>query len=327
MYGQIDFFNIFIKKMTKEKRKVWKFDVGEWSNGAQMVFKILVALVIAASTNIIISMCGDTPKMSSIRQENKRLEDKCRILFGKISSAERTIADLKHRDIYVYRPILGVDSLNITGVYSDYIDAKYAHLSADEYYGELSHDMWLKMDRLMRKIYYASISLDDTQKLSQEKTEYSSIIPSIWPIDRTKLRHVSSQFGMRLHPVFKTMRKHDGIDLTAPTGTAVYATANGSISLSRVQNGYGDIIEVNHGHGYTTRYAHLSARFVSEGDFVRRGQVIGEVGNTGTSTGSHLHYEVRYRNTPVNPVHYFDKDMSEERYLQIMEQLEGSRNN
>ena len=308
--------------MTQKKRKVLKFDASEWSRGTQIVARLFVALVIAASSNIIISFCGDTPKMSSIRRENKRLEDKCRILYGKISSAERTLADLRHRDQYVYRPILGVDSLNIPGIYSDYVSSKYEHLFEDEYYGEMSYDMWQEMDRLMRAIYYTSVALDATQKLSQEKAEYASIIPSIWPIDRTKLRNVSSQFGMRLHPVYKTMRMHDGIDLTAPTGTAVYATADGTIRHSRVMNGYGDIIEVDHGHGYTTRYAHLSARFVSEGDFVRRGQTMGEVGNTGTSTGAHLHYEVRYRSAPVNPVHYFDKDMSEERYVQIMEQLE-----
>lgn len=264
--------------------------------------------------------------MSNIRRENKRLEDRYRILQGKVASAERTIADLKHRDHYVYRQILGVDTLDIPEVYSDYVDAKYEYLNKDEYYGDLTHDTWLSMDRLMRKIYYASLSLDETQQLAQEKAEYSAIIPSIWPIDRTKLRRVGSLFGMRNHPILNIWRMHEGVDLTAPTGTAVYATADGKISISKVMRGYGEIIEVNHGHGYTTRYAHLSARFVKEGDKVSRGELIGEVGNTGTSTGAHLHYEVRYRNNPVNPVHYFDKDMSEEKYLEIMEQIESRLN-
>jgi murein DD-endopeptidase MepM/ murein hydrolase activator NlpD len=326
LYGRIDFFNIFIKKMSEEIRKVLKFNINERPRWVRIVVKLFVAMLIAASSNILISTIGDTPKMSSIRRENKRLEDKCRILYGKISSAERTIADLKHRDQYVYRPILGIDTLSIPGIYSDYVDAKYEHLLEDEYYGEISHDMWLRMDRLMRNIYYASVCLDATQKQAQEKAEYSAIIPSIWPIDRTKMRSVSSLFGMRHHPTLDTWRMHDGVDITAPTGTPVYATADGKIRLSRVQGGYGDLIEIDHGHGYSTRYAHLSARYVVEGDWVRRGETIGEVGSTGTSTGSHLHYEVRYRNTPVNPVHYFDKDMSEERYQEIMKQIESSRN-
>lgn len=291
-----------------------------------MAFRLFVAMIIAATSNILISSWTDTPKMSNIRRENKRLEDRYRILQGKIASAERTLSDLKHRDHYVYRPILGVDTLNIPEVYSDYLDTKYEYLTEDEYYGDVTRDAWVNLDRLMRKIYYASLSLDATQKLAQEKAEYSSIIPSIWPIDRTKLRKVSSLFGMRHHPTLDTWRMHDGVDLTAPIGTSVYATADGTISLSRVQGGYGDIIEINHGHGYTTRYAHLSARYVSEGDKVMRGQVIGDVGNTGTSTGPHLHYEVRYRNNPVNPVHYFDKDMSEESYKELMEQIESRLN-
>ena len=291
-----------------------------------MAFRLFVAMIIAATSNILISSWTDTPKMSNIRRENKRLEDRYRILQGKIASAERTLSDLKHRDHYVYRPILGVDTLNIPEVYSDYLDTKYEYLTEDEYYGDVTRDAWVNLDRLMRKIYYASLSLDATQKLAQEKAEYSSIIPSIWPIDRTKLRKVSSLFGMRHHPTLDTWRMHDGVDLTAPIGTSVYATADGTISLSRVQGGYGDIIEINHGHGYTTRYAPLSARYVSEGDKVMRGQVIGDVGNTGTSTGPHLHYEVRYRNNPVNPVHYFDKDMSEESYKELMEQIESRLN-
>ena len=312
--------------MWLKKLKMLKFDINEWSRGGRVLLKLFVALLIAASSNIIIASLGDTPKMSNIRRENKRLEDRYRILQGKVASAERTIADLKHRDHYVYRQILGVDTLNIPEVYSDYVDAKYEYLYEDEYYGDLTHDTWLSMDRLMRKIYYASLSLDETQQLAQEKAEYSAIIPSIWPIDRTKLRRVGSLFGMRNHPILNIWRMHEGVDLTAPTGTAVYATADGKISISKVMRGYGEIIEVNHGHGYTTRYAHLSARFVKEGDKVSRGELIGEVGNTGTSTGAHLHYEVRYRNNPVNPVHYFDKDMSEEKYLEIMEQIESRLN-
>lgn len=308
--------------MRGERGKILKFRPEEWSRGKRIVVKLLIAMVIAAASNILISLVSDTPKMSSIRRENKRLENKYRILRGKIASAERTLSDIKHRDQYVYRPILGIDTLNIPEVYSDYRDTKYERYALDEYYGELTHDAWLRMDRLTRKIYYASLCLDSTQKLAQEKAEYSNIIPSIWPIDRTKLRKISSLFGMRHHPTMGIMRMHDGVDLTAPVGTSVYATADGTISISRVMGGYGDIIEVNHGYGYTTRYAHLSARHVKEGDKVTRGQVIGDVGNTGTSTGAHLHYEVRYRNSPVNPVHYFDKDMSEESYKEVMKQIE-----
>jgi murein DD-endopeptidase MepM/ murein hydrolase activator NlpD len=283
-------------------------------------------MLIAACSNMLFSATLDTPKLSSIRRDNKRLEKRFEILQGKVASAERILADIKHRDQYVYRPLLGVDTINIPAVYSDYLDSKYEVLLEDEYYGEVTIAAWKRMDQLMRSIYYSSLALDTTQKLAENKEEYSSIIPAIWPIDRTKLKNVSSLYGMRNHPTLGIWRMHEGVDLTAPIGTSVYATGNGTVSQSQVRNGYGELIEIDHGFGYKTRYAHLSARFVKPGDKVTRGQVIGEVGNTGVSSGPHLHYEVRYRENTVNPIHFFNKDMSAESYKEIMEQLEKSSN-
>jgi murein DD-endopeptidase MepM/ murein hydrolase activator NlpD len=283
-------------------------------------------MLIAACSNMLFSATLDTPKLSSIRRDNKRLEKRFEILQGKVASAERILADIKHRDQYVYRPLLGVDTLNIPAIYSDYLDSKYEVLLEDEYYGEVTIAAWKRMDQLMRSIYYSSLALDTTQKLAENKEEYSSIIPAIWPIDRTKLKNVSSLYGMRNHPTLGIWRMHEGVDLTAPIGTSVYATGNGTVSQSQVRNGYGELIEIDHGFGYKTRYAHLSARFVKPGDKVTRGQVIGEVGNTGVSSGPHLHYEVRYRENTVNPIHFFNKDMSAESYKEIMEQLEKSSN-
>ena len=290
------------------------------------MFKLFVAMLIAALSNMLFSATLDTPKLSSIRRDNKRLEKRFEILQGKVASAERILADIKHRDQYVYRPLLGVDTLNMPAVYSDYLDSKYEAMLEDEYYGEVTIAAWKRMDRLMRSIYYSSLALDTTQRLAENKEEYSSIIPAIWPIDRTKLKNVSSLYGMRNHPTLGIWRMHEGVDLTAPTGTSVYATGNGTVSQSQVRNGYGELIEIDHGFGYKTRYAHLSARFVKPGDKVTRGQVIGEVGNTGVSSGPHLHYEVRYRESTVNPIHFFNKDMSAESYKEIMEQLEKSSN-
>ena len=300
----------------------FKFEPQSWPKEWRRVFKLFVAMLIAALSNMLFSATLDTPKLSSIRRDNKRLEKRFEILQGKVASAERILADIKHRDQYVYRPLLGVDTLNIPAVYSDYLDSKYEAMLEDEYYGEVTIAAWKRMDRLMRSIYYSSLALDTTQRLAENKEEY----PAIWPIDRTKLKNVSSLYGMRNHPTLGIWRMHEGVDLTAPIGTSVYATGNGTVSQSQVRNGYGELIEIDHGFGYKTRYAHLSARFVKPGDKVTRGQVIGEVGNTGVSSGPHLHYEVRYRESTVNPIHFFNKDMSAESYKEIMEQLEKSSN-
>lgn len=292
----------------------------------RLALRLLVALLIAVISNILISSWFDTPKMASIRRQNQRLKAEYSILQGKIRSAEHLLADIKHRDQFVYRPLLGIDTLNIPQVYSEYNDSKYASFQGDEY-SEIITEGWKSLDQLTRSIYYASLSLDDTQDLAENKEEFSTVIPAIWPIDRTKLKNVSSLYGMRVHPRYGYWKMHEGIDLSAPKGTPVYATGNAVVTRSSWQPGYGQLIELNHGFGYKTRYGHLSKRHVSPGDSVTRGQVIGEVGNTGVSSGSHLHYEVRFRDKTVNPIHYFNKDMSPESYMDLMNQLDNSTQN
>lgn len=292
----------------------------------RLALRLLVALLIAITSNILISSWFDTPKMASIRRQNQRLKAEYSILQGKIRSAEHLLADIKHRDQFVYRPLLGIDTLNIPQVYSEYNDSKYASFQGGEY-SEIITEGWKSLDQLTRSIYYASLSLDDTQDLAENKEEFSTVIPAIWPIDRTKLKNVSSLYGMRVHPRYGYWKMHEGIDLSAPKGTPVYATGNAVVTRSSWQPGYGQLIELNHGFGYKTRYGHLSKRYVSPGDSVTRGQVIGEVGNTGVSSGSHLHYEVRFRDKTVNPIHYFNKDMSPESYMDLMNQLDNSTQN
>lgn len=300
--------------------------IKRWPRGYRIVLRIFIALVIAVATNLAISSVVDTPKMSKIRRDNNRLVREHAILMEKIAASGQILEDIKHRDHYVYRPLLGVDTIgdpDILRVYSDYNDSKYVCYAGDKY-SELIEQGWRNLDKLTRQIYYASISLDDTQEMATHKEEFSTVIPAIWPIDRTKLRSVSSLYGMRRHPRYGTWRKHEGVDLAAPKGTPVYATGNAVVSESRWRNGYGNLIELNHGFGYKTRYGHLSKMYVKEGDSVTRGQVIGEVGNTGVSHGSHLHYEVRFRDNTVNPIHYFNKDMSPEAYVELMSQIEES---
>ena len=303
--------------------------VKRWPRGYRIMLRMAIALVIAIALSYTISSFVDTPKMHRIRKENLRLEREYTILREKIEASEQVLADIKHRDHYVYRPLLGIDTLSgadIMRVYSDYNDDKYAAYGSDKY-GTIIAEGWREIDNLTRHIYYASVSLDDTQDMATNKEEFSTVIPAIWPIDRTKLRSVSSLYGMRKHPRYGVWRKHEGVDLAAPKGTPVYATGNAVVSQARWRNGYGQLIELNHGFGYKTRYGHLSKMYVKEGDSVTRGQVIGEVGNTGVSVGSHLHYEVRFRDNTVNPIHYFNKDMSPEAYIELMKQIEESTAN
>lgn len=282
--------------------------------------KFLIGFILVSLLNGIFSIYFDTPKMARIRRRNEQIERRYRILDDKILAAERTLDDIKHRDNYVYRPLLGIDTLDIAGVYREYSDQKYAGLEGDRY-SPLMTDTWRRLDRLTRQMYLASVSLDATQDLAENKELFSTVIPAIWPIDRTKLNYVSDLYGWRMHPRHHVWKFHEGVDLAAPTGTPVYATGNGVVMESGTANGYGKIITVNHGFGYRSRYAHLSKQFVAKGDSVTRGQVIGEVGATGIVTGPHLHYEVLYMGHTVDPINYFNKDMSAEAYADLMQQL------
>lgn len=291
--------------------------------GYSVVMRLLLSLVIAVAANMLLTTWFDTPKMAKIRRENRHLVAQYGILQDRILSAEQMLKDVKHRDQYVYRPLLGVDTLDIPQVYAEYNDSKYADLPDGEY-SDAIIDGWKSIDKLTRELYYASLALDTTQDLAENKEAFSTVIPAIWPIDRTKLNYVSSLYGMRQHPRYGYWRMHEGVDLSAPKGTPVYATGNAVVLRSGWRPGYGELIELNHGFGYKTRYGHLSKRYVQAGDSVTRGQVIGEVGNTGISSGAHLHYEVRFRDNTVNPIHYFNKDMSPEAYIDLMKQLEES---
>ncbi len=286
----------------------------------RIAIRLGISLLIAIILNIAITSVTDTPEMVQIRQDNHHLENKLSALQQKIASAQRTLDDIIQRDQQVYRPLLGIDSLHIAQIYAEYNDSKYADLQEDELYGEAIRQTWLDIDKLYRRVYYTSLCLDQTQALAEHKEEYSFVIPALFPIDRTKLRRMSSPYGYRVHPVLKYRTMHDGVDLAAPTGTDVYATGNGTVVKAQREAAYGNLIEINHGFGYRTCYAHLSKIFVKEGDSVKRGQVIGHVGSTGRSTGPHLHYEVRYRGTPVNPEIYYDKNQD----ITLVEQIQPS---
>ena len=311
-------------KQRQEPRR--RFSPKHWRRGYRIAYKLFVALVIALVSNLLISTWFDTPKIAKIKRDNLRIENQYRILAEKITSAEHTLADIKHRDQFVYRPLLGIDTLNIPQVYAPYNNSKYARFEGDSY-ASLIEESWRQLDRLTKGIYYASLALDSTQDMAENKEEFSANIPAIWPIDRTKLKYVSSLYGMRNHPKYGRWKMHEGIDLSSPKGTAVYATGNAVVVRAEWRPGYGQLIELNHGFGYKTRYGHLSKMFVQRGDSVTRGQVIGEVGNTGISSGAHLHYEVRFRDNTVNPIHYFNADMSPEAYIELMNQLQMADEN
>ena len=292
-------------------------------NRYNILRQVLIGFILISILNMAISYLFYTPKMHRLAAENRELVLKYEILHDRIASIQGKIKEIRHRDHFVYRPLFSSDTLAIEGIYTPYPNSKYATLADDEY-SELMTSTWLALDAATRQTYAASRSLDELQILAKDKEQMALAIPAIWPIDRTRLKAFYA-FGVRKkHPILKIRTMHKGVDMSTDYGVPVYATGDGvveKVDQGKRRRGYGRQILINHKFGYKTRYAHLQKMFVKVGDKVQRGQLIGEVGSTGGSTGPHLHYEVIYRKRNVNPVNYFNRNMTSDEYRQLMENM------
>ena len=177
-----------------------------------------------------------------------------------------------------------------------------------------------QIDDVKRKMYIQTKSYDKIIALAKDKDKMLSHIPSIQPVSKKEMNRIASGFGMRMHPIFKTWRMHAGIDFSAPSGTPIYATGDAIVSRAAYVGGYGNQVTLDHSYGYKSSYAHMRSYIVRKGQKVKRGQLIGYVGNTGSSTGPHLHYEVIKNGKKVNPVYYIYQNLSEEEYDKILKQ-------
>jgi murein DD-endopeptidase MepM/ murein hydrolase activator NlpD len=183
-----------------------------------------------------------------------------------------------------------------------------------------------KVDALKRQLYVQSVSYDEVTDLALQKEEYWASIPAIQPVTNEELNLLASGFGMRVHPILKVRKMHQGVDFAAPKGTPIYATGDGVVkSVKTVFGGYGKHVEIDHGFGFVTRYAHMNDFKVKRGQKIKRGDQIGTVGNTGSSTAPHVHYEIMKDGRFINPVNYFFKDLTPEEYDRILE-LAGKEN-
>ena len=177
-----------------------------------------------------------------------------------------------------------------------------------------------KADKLSKQLYIQSKSFDEVIDLVKNKADMLASIPAIQPIANKDLGRVASGYGYRIHPIYKTRKFHTGMDFTAPQGTPIYATGDGKIAkVRRSRRGYGNHVIVDHGYGYQTLYAHMTKYIVYRGQKVKRGEIIGYVGSTGTSVAPHLHYEVIKNKRKINPVNYYYNDLSPEEYEKMLE--------
>ncbi|MFI3321403.1 MAG: M23 family metallopeptidase [Rikenellaceae bacterium] len=248
-------------------------------------------------------------------KENYELITKIRSLQDRTSVIQSQIDVIGQRDISIYRAMFGVDSVEVpkVGLYDRDIESYNQNR-----YASLINQTWNGVDYLSQSIFSQIYALDTLQYLSINKEKMIESLPAIWPIERKALTSRIGAFGTRIHPIFGYRHTHTGVDLPAKRGTPIYATAAGKVLEAKWNTGYGKSILIDHGYGYETRYAHLTDWLVEKGDEVVRGMEIGTVGNTGNSTGPHLHYEVIYRGRVVNPLTFLGKEVKDEDFYNII---------
>ena len=264
-----------------------------------------------------------SPSEKELRTENSRLRAQYDVLSRRLDEALYVLQDIQQRDDNLYRVIFMADPVPSAIRQAGYGGTnRYEHLM-DMADAELVVNTTQKLDLLVKQLYIQSRSFDEVVELCRNHDQMLRCIPAIQPIANKDLRRTASGYGRRVDPVYGTTKFHEGMDFSAATGTEVYATGDGTVVEAGWQTGFGNTIVIDHGFGYQTRYAHLNAFRTRVGKKVVRGEVIGEVGNTGKSTGPHLHYEVHVKGRVVNPVNYYFMDLSAEDYDRMIQLAEN----
>ena len=261
----------------------------------------------------------DSPKEKILNREIQQLSIQYKIIKNKLEKAEIVLDDLQKRDDNIYRLIFEADPIPKSIRKAGYGGVnRYQDLTGFKN-SELVISTSKKIDQVTKQLYIQSKSFDEIIELAQNKTTMLASIPAIQPVSNKDLSRMASGFGNRIHPIYKTRKFHAGMDFSAKTGTPIYATGDGEISkIKRSRKGYGNHVVINHGFGYKTLYAHMSKYIVKKRQKVKRGDIIGYVGNTGTSVAPHLHYEVHKDGKKINPVNFYYNDLTPEQFEKML---------
>jgi len=279
--------------------------------GRKIVSYAMLIMLLTVALFFTLSTFYDTPKEKKLKKHVELLISDVYILNNRIDGLEDVLSDIETMDSIVYRSIFESDPY-----YREYED-KFADVDSiyKMNYIDLVDVTHKKISRLEQKITDEYYDLEHLKEISIERQDYLISVPSIQPISNKDLRRTASGWGYRIHPVYHIKKFHYGLDFSAKTGTPIYATGNSKVYYATYsKSGYGKVVILDHGYGYKTLYGHMDKIYVKPGDIIHRGDVIGEVGTTGVSTGPHLHYEVIQYGRKVNPVNYFFNDLSPEEY-------------
>ena len=264
-------------------------------------------------------------KVETLENENSQILAQYEILSKRLDDAMLVLQDIQQRDDNLYRVMLDAEPVSPEARNAGYGGTnRYDELLKMDN-SELLVETTQKIDLLEKKLYMQIKSFDEIVALDKDSKTRLSHIPQIQPIKNEDLKRTASGYGYRIDPVYNVRTFHQGMDFSCDKKTPVYATADGVVEDAKWMSGYGYTVVINHGYGYKTLYAHLLDKkfLVKKGQKVVRGEQIAFSGNSGKSTGPHLHYEVIYKGNHVNPINYYFDDLDADGYDQMLQMAEN----
>lgn len=284
------------------------------------IFGFIAASIFTAFIIVVIAFeYIDSPKEKLMRAENEDLRQDYGVLNARLTELQKQMQELQTRDNEVYRAIFEAEPVPDSARIEEMEKTKELQYVRTLGESQLTKILTSQLNVLSARLAYQAKSYEDIGQMLQNKEKLLAGIPAIQPVANKDLRRVASGFGYRIDPVYKVTKFHAGLDFTAPQGTPIYATADGRVKTSGSSSGgYGNHVVINHGYGYETLYGHMVRVKVRTGQNVKRGEVIGWVGNTGKSTGPHCHYEVHKNGNPVDPIFYFYNDLTPEQFDRLL---------
>lgn len=293
------------------------------------LLRIFGFIAAALVTSIIISYFAfqfvGSPTEKILQAQNERLSDRYQVLSAQLKSIQADMAELEKRDNEVYRSIFEAkpipDSARAQALEQQQEIAKVEGMRQ----GELINSINKSIQNLSSRIKAQTVSYNELAGLMNNKEKLLASTPAIQPVANKDLNRIASGFGYRIDPIYKTVKMHAGLDFSAPQGTPIYATADGTIMVAgNIGNGYGNHVVIDHGYGYQTLYGHMVRVKASRGQRVKRGDLIGYVGSTGKSTGPHCHYEVHKNGQKLDPVYFFYNDLSPQQFDELLKRAASS---
>ncbi|MGL5682837.1 MAG: M23 family metallopeptidase [Marinifilaceae bacterium] len=307
-------------KYNRETLSYDKIEISWQDRLRKFIKRVISTLCLSTIIFMLVFTFIDSPKEKMLRREKEEILAQYNILNSEMERLNAVLTDLERRDDNIYRVVFESDPIDVnirragTGGANKYEALK----NMDN--AEMIITTSRKLDQLSKAMYIQSKSYDEIESLAKNKIDMAASIPAILPLALAdeKVR-ISSAYGFRMHPFYKTVKMHYGMDFSGPIGTPIYATGNGRVKTAEKSKGYGLCIEIDHGYSYSTLYAHLDKYIVKKGQRVKRGDIIGYLGNTGMSFGPHLHYEVRRSNVPQNPINFYFNDLTPDEYDRLVQ--------